>query len=329
SRGKVDTTLFINSNSKDTLVVQIYIDDIIFGATNESLCKEFSKIMQGEFEMSLIGELTFFLGLQVKQLKDGIFINQAKYAKELLKKFGYEDVKPLSTPMASSTKLDSDMKGMDINPKLYRGMIGSLLYLTASRPDIMFSVCLCSRFQSKPKESHLIAVKRIFRYLADTLDFGLWYPKDRVFDLVSYSDSDFAGCKIDRKGTSGTCQFLGGCLISWSSKKQNSVALSTAEAEYIAAGSCCAQVLWIKQQLKDYGFVLEKVPIYCDNTSAINLSKNPIQHSKSKHIEVRHHFIRDHVCKNNVELLFVDSENQFADVFTKPLDKERFAKLRR
>src|SRR5262249_45627383 len=137
------------------------------------------------------------------------------------------------------------------------------------------------------------------------------------------------GCKIDRKSTSGTCQFLGGCLISWSSKKQNSVALSTAEAEYIAAGSCCAQVLWIKQQLRDYGFFLDKVPIYCDNTSTINQTKNPIQHSRSKHIEVRHHFICYHVCKNDIELLFVETLNQIADVFTKPLDKEHFSKLRR
>ena len=208
-------------------------------------------------------------------------------------------------------------------------MIGSLLYLTASRPDILFSVCLCARFQSNPKESHLVAVKRIFRYLLDTPTLGLWYPKESTFDLIGYSDADFAGCKVDRKSTSGTCQFLENMLVSWFSKKQNSVALSTAEAEYIAAGSGCAQILWIKQQLEDFGLNLDHIPIKCDNTSAINLTKNPIQHSRSKHIEIRHHFIRDHVQKGDIELDFVSTENQLADIFTKPLNEDRFCIIRR
>ncbi|KAK8663836.1 hypothetical protein V6N13_083641 [Hibiscus sabdariffa] len=255
----------------------------------------FAKLMQGEFEMSMMGELSFFLGLQIKQRKDVIFINQAKYIKEKLKKFGMENVKPQATPMSSSTKLDKDEEGKCVDSKLYRSMIGSLLYLTASRPDIMFSVCLCARFQANPKESHLKAVKRIFRYLLDTPSLGLWYPRDSTFDLHAYSDADYGGCKIDRKSTSGTCQFLGNMLISWFSKKQNSVALSTTEAEYISAGSCCAQVLWMKQQLFDYRIDVGTIPIKCDNTSAICLTKNPIHHSRTKHIEIRHHFIRDHV----------------------------------
>ncbi|KAK8985024.1 hypothetical protein V6N11_082643 [Hibiscus sabdariffa] len=214
--------------------------------TKESLCQDFAKLMQGEFEMSMMGELSFFLGLQIKQRKDDTFINQAKYIKEKLKKFVLENVKPQATPMSSSSKLDKDEGGKCVDSKLYRSMIGSLLYLTASRPDIMFSVCLCARFQANRKESHLKAVKRIFRYLKDTPSLGLWYPRDSTFDLHAYSNADYGGCKIDRKSTSGTCQFLGNVLISWFSKKQNSVALSTTEAEYISAGSCCAQVLWMK-----------------------------------------------------------------------------------
>ncbi|KAK8697157.1 hypothetical protein V6N13_113309 [Hibiscus sabdariffa] len=209
----------------------------------------------------MMGELSFFLGLQIKQRKDGIFINQAKYIKEKLKKFGFENVKPQATPMSSSIKLDKDEGGKCVDSKLYRSMIGSLLYLTASRPDIMFSVCLCARFQANPKESHLKAVKRIFRYLQDTPSLGLWYPRDSTFVLHAFSDADYGGCKIDRKSTSGTCQFLRNMLISWFSKKQNSVALSTTEAEYISAGSCCAQVLWMKQQLLDYG-----IDIYLSGT---------------------------------------------------------------
>ncbi|GMJ08622.1 hypothetical protein HRI_004531400 [Hibiscus trionum] len=284
---------------------------------------------QGEFEMSMMGELSFFLGLQIKQKKDGTFINQAKYIKDMLKKFGLENAKPQATPMSSSTKLDKDEGGKCVDSKLYHSMIGSLLYLTASRPDILFSVCLCARFQASSRESHLIAVKRIFRYLRGTPCLCLWYPRDSTFNLHAYSDADYGGCKIDRKSTSGTCQFLGSMLISWFSKKQNSVALSITEAEYISLGSCCSQVLWMKQQLLDYGINVETIPLKCDNTSATCLTKNLIQHSKTKHIEIRHHFIRDHVIKEDVVIEYVDTLNQLADIFTKPLDKERFWSFRR
>ena len=309
--------------------MQIYVDDIIFGATNQKLCECFAKDMQNEFEMSMMGELTFFLGLQVKQNKNGIFINQAKYIKDMLKKFEIPAIKEMATPMSPATKLNKDEKGKDVNQKLYRGMIGSLLYLTASRPDIMFSVCLCARFQTCPKESHLSAVKRIFRYLIGTPNLGLWYPKGTSFDLIGFSDADYAGSKIDRKSTSGICQFLGHMLVSWYSKKQNSIVLSTTKAKYIAAGNCCAQILWIKQQLSDFGMFLNNIAIFCDNTSAINITKNPVQHSRTKHIEIRHHFIRDHVLKNDISIEFVDSLNQIGDIFNKPLNKAQFVKIRR
>jgi len=329
SIGKVDTTLFTKTKGVDLIIVQIYVDDIIFGSTNVSLCEEFSKCMHSEFEMSMMGELNYFLGLQIKQTKEGIFINQAKYVKDLLKKFDFEGMKPLSTPMSSSIKIDKDENGKAVDITKYRGMIGSLLYLTASRPDIMYSVCLCARYQSNPKESHLNAVKRIFRYLSGTKNLGLWYPKGTHIDLFSYTDADWAGCTIDRKSTSGTCHFLGFALVSWFSKKQNLVALSTAEAEYISAASCCAQVLWMKQTLLDLGLSYDHVPIMCDNTSAINLSKNPVLHSRTKHIEIRHHFLRDHVQKGDITLEFISTNNQIADILTKPLALERFASLRR
>ena len=207
-------------------------------------------------------------------------------------------------------------------------MIGFLLYLTTSRPDIMFTVCLCARYQSCPKESHLLTVKRIFRYLKDTPTLGLWYPKDSSFILHAYSNVDFGSCKLDRKSTSGTCQFLGKMLISWFSKKQYSVALSTTEAKYVAVGSCCTQVLWMKQQLEDFGIAINHIPINCDNTSAICLTKNPIQHSRTKHIEIRHHFLRDHVQKGDIKLESVDTLHQIADIFIKPLDRDRFCTLR-
>jgi len=237
-----------------------------------------------------------------------------------------ESCKESVKPMTTNFYLDSYEKGASVDQTKFRGLIGSLFYV--SRPDIMFSVCLCARFQSNPKESHFTAAKRIMKYLQGTINVRLWYPADVSLNLVGYSDSDFAGCKIDKKSTSGTCHLLGSSLVSWHSKKQACVALSTAEAEYIAAGSCCAQTLWMKQQLSDFGLNLSKIPLLCDNTSAINLIKNPIQHSRTKNIEICHHFIRDHITNGDCEIQFVSTENQLVDLFTKPLSKERFNFLR-
>jgi hypothetical protein len=179
----------------------------------------------------------------------------------------------------------------------------------------------------QPKKAHLRGVKKIFRYLKHTPNVGLWYPKGATFDLIGYSDSDYVGCQIDRKSTSGGCHLLGRSLVSWTSKKQNSVALSTAEAEYIVVGACCTQILYMKQTLLDYGVVLEKVPLLCDNESSVKIGNNPVQHSHTKHIDIRHHFLRDHVAKGDIILEGVRSEDQLADIFTKPLDKTRFCML--
>ncbi|KAK8939176.1 hypothetical protein KSP39_PZI011715 [Platanthera zijinensis] len=294
-RGRVDQTLFIRTHKSHTLLVQIYVDDIIFGSTDSNLCKKFSKLMHSKFEMSSMGELSFFLGLQVKQHAEGIFISQTKYAKELVKRFGMSEASCMKTPMPTNAVLDADEHGKPVDQTTYRAMIGSLLYLTASRPDIMFATCICVRFQVSPRESHLTLVKRILRYVKSCPNLGLWYPKDSTFDLTGFSDADYAGCRIDRKSTSETCQFLGDRLVSWFCKKQTSVSTSTAEAEYMAAGSCCSQILWIQNQLLDYGYNLEKSKIFCDNTSAISITQNPVLHSRTKHIEIRHHFLRDNV----------------------------------
>ena len=173
----------------------------------------------------------------------------------------------------------------------------------------------------------MTVVKRILRYLKGCPDLGLWYPKDSGLELMGYSDSDHAGCKIDRKSTTGGAHFLGGKLVSWTSKKQQGVSTSTAEAEYIAAGSCCAQILWMKNQLMDYDVKYTKTPIFCDNTSAIAISHNPVMHSRTKHIDVRYHFIRDHIERGDVELHFIPTDKQLADIFTKPLDDKTFQRL--
>ncbi|GKD25791.1 retrovirus-related pol polyprotein from transposon TNT 1-94, partial [Tanacetum coccineum] len=267
SMGMVDNTLFTKKKDSNLIIVQIYVDDIIFGSTCQEICDDFVKIMHDEFEMSMMGELTFFLGLKIKQLDDGIFFNQSKYIKEMLKKFGLEDSKPIKTPMSTETKLTRDEDGKSVDNTKYRGMI-------------------------------------------------------------VYADSDHAGDYVDRKSTSGVCTFMGCCLTSWFSKKQTALAISTTEAEYVSAGKACQQALWMKQALIDYGVRLDDIPIMCDNKGAIDLSKNPVQHSRTKHIEIRHHFLRDNVQKGNISIEKVSSEDNIADILTKPLKHEPFNYLR-
>ncbi|GJV67803.1 hypothetical protein Tco_1483312 [Tanacetum coccineum] len=247
-------------------VYKVYVDDIIFGSTKKELSTEFEKLMHD---------------------------NQDKYVAEILKKFDFSLVKTASNPMDPNKALIKDEEAEDVDVYLYRSMIGSLMYLTASRPDITFAMYACATFQVTPKSSHLHAVKRIFRYLKGQPKLVLWYPRDSPFDLEAFSNSDYVGASLDRKYTTRGCQFLGKRLISWQCKKQTIVANSTIEAEYVAAINCCGQVLWIQNQMLDYGFNFMKTKIYIDNESTIYIVKNPVFHSKTKQIEIRHHFIRD------------------------------------
>nr|GFA53293.1 uncharacterized mitochondrial protein AtMg00810-like [Tanacetum cinerariifolium] len=205
----------------------------------------------------------------------------------ILKEEVYVGQPPVPTPMVEQVKLKLDLVEKPVNHTNYRSMIGSLMYVTSSRPDIMFATCMCARYQANPNEHHVSAVKRIFCYLKGTINLGLWYPKDSGFDLTTYSDIDHAGCHLDRKSTYGSVQFLGDKLVCWSSKKQNYVSISTAESKYVTVSSCCAQVLWMRTQLTDYGFFYDKVPIYCDLKSAIEISCNLVQHTRTKDIDVR------------------------------------------
>ncbi|GKA60203.1 putative ribonuclease H-like domain-containing protein [Tanacetum coccineum] len=323
-RGTIDKTLFINKDKCDILLVQVYVNDIIFGSTKKSLCDEFEQMMHKKFQKSSMGELTFFLGLKVQQKKDGIFISQDKYVVDILKKFDFITVKTASTPTETNKALIKDEEAENVDVHLYRSMIGSLMYLTASRPDIMFAVCTCARFQVTPKTSHLHAVKRIFRYLKGQPKLGLWYPRDSPFDLEAFSDSDYARASLDRKSTTGGCQFLGKRLISWQCKKQTIVANSTTEAEYVAAANCCGQVLWIQNQMLDYGFNFMNTKIYIDNESTICIVKNPVFHSKTKHIEIRHHFIRDSYEKKLIQVIKIHTDHNVADLLTKAFDVSRF-----
>ncbi|XP_073270460.1 uncharacterized protein [Primulina huaijiensis] len=269
------------------------------GSSSQKYANDFVECMSSTFEMSMVGGLSYFLGLQIKQMHDDIFLCQSKYAKNLIKKFANENTKHMRTPIGSSEKLCKDDVAENVDNTLYRSIIGSLLYLTESCPDIMFSLCLCARYQSNPKISHLKAVKHL-RYIAGTIDLGLWYTHETNSNLVGFSDADWAGDLDDRKSTSGGCFYLGNNLISWHSRKQNCVSLLTAESEYVAAGSGCTQLLWMNQMIEDYGLKSEPLVMYCDNSK-----------------------------KGLIRMEFLDTNNQLADIFTKALDFERFSNLRK
>ncbi|GJR74168.1 retrovirus-related pol polyprotein from transposon TNT 1-94 [Tanacetum coccineum] len=299
SKCSIDPTLFITKHKEDIFLVQIYVDDIIFGSTNLKLSKRFEKLLHNKFEMSMMRELKLFLGIQIHQSPRGIFINQFKYAQEILKKHSMTSCDSIGTPMATK-HLDADLSGTLVDQTKYHSMVGALMYLTASRPDIVHETCYCARYQARPTEKHLIVVKRIFRYLKDTINMGLWYPKDTGFELTAFLDSDYAGCLDSRKSTSGGIQFLGGDkLVSWSSKKQDCTSMSSVEAEYVSLSACYAQVLWLRTQLTDYGFHFDKIPMYCNSKAAIAILCNPVQHS----------------------------QYQLADMFTKALPEDRFKYL--
>ncbi|GJT47257.1 retrovirus-related pol polyprotein from transposon TNT 1-94 [Tanacetum coccineum] len=302
SKGSVDPTLFIHKEGKELLLLQVYVDDIIFAVSTPELCDLFAKIMCSKFKMSMMDKILFFLGLQIFQNLRGVFINQSKYTLESLKKYGFDSCDPVDTPMVEKSKLDEDKEGKAVDPSHYRGMIGTLLYLIASRPDLQFSICMCARYQARPTEKHLHA--------------------DSSIALTTFANADHAGCQDTRRSKSGSMQFLGDKLVSWSSKRQKSVAISGTEAKYIAISGCCAQILWMRSQLTDYGLGFNKIPMYCDNKSAIALSCNNVQHSRSKHIDIRFHFIKEHVENMVIELYFFNTE-YLADIFTKALARER------
>ncbi|GJS28698.1 retrovirus-related pol polyprotein from transposon TNT 1-94 [Tanacetum coccineum] len=275
----------------------------------------------------------FTKGLQTHQSPCGIFINQATYTLEILKKHGIEKGQSTGTPVAVKPKLDADLSGTLVDQTDYHRKIGSLMYLTSSRPDIVQAVCYCARYQARLTKKHLKEVKRIFRYLRGTINMGLWYPKDSGFELTAFFDADHARCIDTRKSTYGGIQFLGDKLVSWMSKKQDCTAMSSAEAEYMALSASCAQVIWMRTQLKDYSFNYNKIPLYCDSQSAIAISCNPVQHSPRAATPVTNtshsiSFIKETIEKTVIiELYFVRTEYQLADMFTKALPEDRFQYL--
>ena len=316
----------MKEQDRDLLFVCIYVDDLIFTGTSLRMFNDFKKAMEREFEMSDMGLMSYYLGMEVKQMKDGIFISQEGYAKTILKKFNMSDCKPVSTPMEVGIKLSKvEEDSENVDPTMFKSLMGSLRYLTCTRPDILFAVGLVSRFMEKPTMSHMKAAKRILRYLRGTLDCGIFYSSSQDLNLVGYCDSDFAGDIDDRKSTTGFVFLMGNNAIAWCSKKQPIVTLSSCESEYVAATSCTCHAIWLRQLLKELHLEQkEATVVMIDNKSAQALAKNPVFYDRNKHIDTRYHFIRECIAKQEVELEYVRTNDQIADIFTTPLKYDNF-----
>ena len=324
-------SLYAKANSHgEVLFVCLYVDDLMFTGSSHSMIQDFKLSMKKEFEMTDLGLMKYFLGIEMQQGEDGIFISQSKYAKEILEKFAFEDCHPIDTPVEFGLKLTKEGEGKLVNPTYFKSLMGCLRYLTCTRPDILFGVGLVSRFMETPRTSHLKAARRILSYIKGTVDHGLFYSQNHNLELVGFSDSDWAGSREDRRSTTGFVFYLGDAAFTWSSKKQSIVALSTCEAEYIAAAACVCHAIWLRRLLERMTLKQEEATkIYIDNKSAIALAKNPVHHERSKHIDTRFHFIREHVKMKEVELHHKCSSDQVADIFTKALKTDAFQKLRK
>ncbi|KAM0029839.1 putative RNA-directed DNA polymerase [Helianthus debilis subsp. tardiflorus] len=293
------------------------------------LLAEFKEKMIKEFEMTDIGVLNYFLGLEVNQQSKGTFLSQQKYARDLLRRFGMQQCKPVSTPMNANDKLQREDGGAAADEFMFRSLVGGLIYLTHTRPDITFAVGVVSRYMHKPSVHHMGAARRILRYIAGTMNMGLWYERAEHVILVGYTDSDWAGSIDDRKSISASVFSVGSAAVTWSSKKQDIVALSTTEAEYVSATAAACQATWMRKILIELGLEQEGATrIFCDNTSAVFLSKNQAYHNRSKHIDTRFHFIRNLVEGRQIEVQPCTSQEQVADILTKPLGTEDFMYLR-
>ncbi|XP_058740883.1 uncharacterized mitochondrial protein AtMg00810-like [Vicia villosa] len=293
----------------DVLIVCLYVDDLIFTGNNSEMITKFREAMIRHFEMIDLGLMSYFLGIEVVQQDDGIFISQKNYASDILKKFKREHSKPVYTPVEEKLKLTRENDGKRVDSTQYKSLIGSLRYLTATRPDIVYEVGLLSRFMEEPCVSHLQGAKRILRYIKGALTDGIFYASNNEVELVGYTYSDWARDIETRKSTSGYAFHLGTGAISWSSKKQPVVALSTTEAEYTTTISCATQTIWMRRILEVI-HQKQKSPtkIYCDNKSAIALSKNPVFHGRSKHIDIRFHKIRELIVEKEVVIEYCPTE---------------------
>ncbi|KAM1411401.1 hypothetical protein COP1_024098 [Malus domestica] len=319
-----DSSLFINTIGSAVVVLLLYVDDIIITGSSITVIQQVIRSLTSEFDLKDLGELHYFLGIQITRTYFGLFLSQSKYIQDLLQKTEMLEAKPCDTPCLPYNRLLKDDGLPYNNPTAYRSIVGALQYLTFTRPDISFSVHQVCQFMQNPMVSHFTAVKRILRYLKGTMQLGLTYSKSDL-TIRAFSDADWAGDPNDRRSTTGLVVFLGSNPVSWSSKKQQTVSRSSTEAEYRAMSTTSAELDWILQVLAFLQVQISSPPVlFCDNLSAIALSFNPVQHQRSKHIEVDVHFVRERIAKKQLAVQFVSSREQFADIFTKGLSAPLF-----
>jgi len=326
-QSKADYSLFTRRKGKSFTTLLIYVDDILITGNDVNAISTLKQFLHSRFRIKDLGNLKYFLGIEVSRSKKGISISQRKYTLEILKDNGLSGSKPLNFPMEQNVKL-SDSGELLKDPSQYRRLVGRLIYLTITRPDITYSVHVLSRFMHAPRKPHMEAALRVLRYLKNSLGQGLFFPSHNDLSLRAFSDSDWAGCPISRRSTMGYCVFLGSSLISWWTKRQKTVSLSSAKAEYRAMTGTCCELSWLRSLLTDLR-VLHPKPalLYCDNTVALHIAANPVFHERTRHIEMDCHFIRDKIQDGSIKTKHVASTNQLADVFTKPLGKEIFSSM--
>jgi hypothetical protein len=329
NKSTADPNLYYHIDGNECLILVLYVDDL-FIIGSERLIVECKQALTTKFEMKDLGQMHYFLGLEVWQTSDEIFLSQGNYTLEILKRFKMTDCKSMPTPMVMDLKKMNDIDLGDIDPHLYRQLIGSLMYLVNTRPDICYAVNVLSQFMSQPKQTHWIAAKHVLRYLQGTIGYGLRYAANVDLSLEGYANVDWAGSAVDRKSTSGSCFTLGSTMVSWCNRKQSSKALSTAEAEYIALSVAVREAVWLRKLLTDlFDHEMDPTTIHCDNQSCVKLSENPVFHDKSKHIEIKYHYIRDMVQRKTVHVQYLSTHEQIADIFTKPLAKTKFEYFRK
>ncbi|KAJ8764618.1 hypothetical protein K2173_006700 [Erythroxylum novogranatense] len=324
-----ESTLYVKNVGSNIVIISLYVDDLLVTGNNAAKIGEFKKEMMKVFEMTDLGEMNYFLGIEIKQTQNEVFICQKKYLKEILKRFRMGECKSVNTPMNQKEKLQKEDGAERVDEGVYRSLIGCLMYLTATRPDILYPVSVFSRFLNCASELHMMAAKRVVRYLKGTLTYGVKFSKIQNFKLYGYSDSDWAGSIDDMKSTSGYCFIFGSGCFSWCSKKQEMVAQSTAEAEFIATTAAANQALWLRKIMVDLQLKQDdSTEILVDNQAAIAISQNPVFHGRTKHFNIKFYYLREVQKNGEVMLVYCKTENQIADIFTKSFHVSRFEFLR-
>ncbi|XP_019057634.1 PREDICTED: uncharacterized protein LOC109116512 [Tarenaya hassleriana] len=325
---KSDHSMFVKRRGTSIVVILIYVDDILVTGNDVTLFSELKEVLQAEFQIKDLGEMKYFLGIEVARSQMGIQICQRKYTLEMLEEFGLLGCKPAASPMEAKLKLSQDAGELLADPTSYRKLIGKLIYLSVTRPDISFPVTKLSQYMAQPRDTHFQAALRVLKYLKNAPGQGLYYSSQNDLSLTAYSDADWGACPDSRKSVTGFCVFLGNSLVSWKSKKQSTVSRSSAESEYRALAQTTCELLWISSLLSDIQVpLLNPITLFCDSKSAIHIATNPVYHERTKHIEMDCHFVRDKVKSGFLQLSHVSSSEQIADLLTKPLYIDHFHRL--